>query len=120
MIFVFSKKGIKEVDVSSLWTAHQTPSLDISFTAPEQLLYNAAQSNFKMASKKIFVVFGATGSQGGSVVKALLKDPKTAALYKVRAITRDATKPAAIALTSLGAEVVTVSNSHSFFDPFIH
>jgi len=53
-------------------------------------------------SPRLITVFGATGMQGGSVVKALLKDPK----YKVRAITRDPESEAAKQLTEQGAEVV--------------
>lgn len=61
-----------------------------------------------MAEKKILVVFGGTGGQGGSVVKTLLKDPKMMEEWKIRAITRDVTKPAAKALVEQGVEVVTV------------
>ncbi|KAI9807446.1 MAG: hypothetical protein M1833_000191 [Piccolia ochrophora] len=60
-----------------------------------------------MSSKKIFVVFGATGAQGGSVIKSVLEDPETAAAYKIRAITRDPSKPSAQALTAKGVECVT-------------
>ncbi|EXJ96157.1 hypothetical protein A1O1_01283 [Capronia coronata CBS 617.96] len=38
---------------------------------------------------KILAVFGATGQQGGSVVKYVLNDPELSQEYKVRAITRD-------------------------------
>ncbi|XP_072496501.1 nmrA-like family domain-containing protein 1 [Notamacropus eugenii] len=55
-----------------------------------------------MAGKKIIVVFGATGSQGGSVARAILEGKD----FSVRALTRDVTKPAALALQDLGAEVV--------------
>ncbi|CAI9533665.1 unnamed protein product [Staurois parvus] len=55
-----------------------------------------------MAGKEIIVVFGATGAQGGSVVKALLQDSS----FVVRAVTRDVTKPAAQKLKEAGAEVV--------------
>jgi NAD(P)-dependent dehydrogenase (short-subunit alcohol dehydrogenase family) len=44
---------------------------------------------------------GATGQQGGAVARKLL-----AAGWKVRALTRDITKPAAQELKSLGAELV--------------
>ncbi|RPA88141.1 NmrA-domain-containing protein [Ascobolus immersus RN42] len=57
-------------------------------------------------TKQTLVVFGATGSQGGSVAKSILKDPETAAKYHVRCITRDTEKPSAKALIDLGAEVV--------------
>jgi len=52
--------------------------------------------------KKIVVVFGATGAQGGSVAKFLLKD----GTFKVRAVTRKLDSPAAQALVQQGAEVV--------------
>lgn len=64
-----------------------------------------------MASKKVLVVFGATGMQGGSVVKAILGDPKTREAFTVRGVTRDVSKPSAKALESQGAEMVTVSFS---------
>src|SRR4051812_47782074 len=51
---------------------------------------------------KVISVVGATGSQGGSVARALLADGG----YRVRAITRDASSPKAEALADLGAEVV--------------
>src|SRR5512145_1023567 len=50
---------------------------------------------------KIIAVTGATGQQGGAVARKLLADG-----WKVRALTRDANKPAAQELASLGAEVV--------------
>ena len=62
-----------------------------------------------MASKKVLVVFGATGTQGGSVVKAILSDPKTRDAFTVRGVTRDVAKPSAKALESQGAETISVS-----------
>ena len=64
-----------------------------------------------MASKKLLVVFGATGIQGGSVVKAVLGDSKMRESWSVRGITRDVSKPSAKALESLGAETVAVSSA---------
>ncbi|KAH9203895.1 NmrA-like family protein [Leptodontidium sp. 2 PMI_412] len=59
-----------------------------------------------MSSKKIIAVIGATGGQGGSVVKALLSDPKMSD-WAIRGITRDATKKSSKKLASEGVEVVT-------------
>ena len=50
---------------------------------------------------KIIAVTGATGQQGGAVARKLLEDG-----WKVRALTRDANKPAAQELKALGAEVL--------------
>jgi uncharacterized protein YbjT (DUF2867 family) len=61
-----------------------------------------------MASKKLLVVFGATGVQGGSVVKSILGDPNMSAQWTVRGITRDVTKPSAKELEALGAETAAV------------
>ena len=52
-------------------------------------------------NNKIIAVTGATGQQGNAVAKKLLADG-----WKVRALTRDANKPAAQELKSLGAELV--------------
>ena len=49
---------------------------------------------------KTILVTGATGQQGGSVVRHLLKDG-----WKVRAFVRDTSKPAAQELVGLGAEL---------------
>ncbi len=63
-----------------------------------------------MSGKKIITVFGATGSQGGSVVDIFLADPKLKSDWSVRAVTRDTTKDSAKKLQSRGAEVVNVSH----------
>ena len=52
-------------------------------------------------NNKIIAVTGATGQQGGAVARKLLADG-----WKVRALTRDSSKPAAQELKSLGAELV--------------
>ncbi len=57
-----------------------------------------------MAEQKTIAVVGATGAQGGGLVRALLADP--AREFAVRAITRDPGSDKARALASLGAEVV--------------
>ncbi len=60
----------------------------------------------KDASVPLFTVVGATGGQGGSTVRALQASSKP---YRVRAITRDASKPAAKELQALGCEIVEVN-----------
>lgn len=55
---------------------------------------------------KLLVVFGATGQQGGSVVEHVVNDPELSKQYKVRAVTRDPSKPAGQALKAKGVEVV--------------
>jgi len=57
-----------------------------------------------MASKKIITVFGATGAQGGGLVRSILND--TAGEFSVRAVTRNANSDKAKELSKLGAEVV--------------
>ncbi|KAK7413134.1 hypothetical protein QQX98_008020 [Neonectria punicea] len=55
---------------------------------------------------KIITVFGASGNQGGSVVRAILNDPALSREFKIRGITRDVSKPAAQVLAAKGVEVV--------------
>jgi uncharacterized protein YbjT (DUF2867 family) len=57
-----------------------------------------------MSSKKIITVFGATGAQGGGLVRAILND--TNGGFTARAVTRDINSDKAKELASLGAEVV--------------
>ena len=57
-----------------------------------------------MASKKIITVFGATGAQGGGLVRAILNDKNGE--FAVRAVTRDINSDKAKELAALGAEVV--------------
>ncbi len=57
-----------------------------------------------MAEKKVIAVVGATGAQGGGLVRAILGDPSGG--FGARAITRDPDKDAAKALSAGGAEVV--------------
>ncbi|KAK2608576.1 hypothetical protein QQS21_002923 [Conoideocrella luteorostrata] len=76
---------------------------------------------------KILTVFGATGNQGGSVIKAILADPILSKDFKIRGVTRDVSKPAAQALTAKGVEMIkadmssadaafaAVQNAHTVF-----
>lgn len=58
-----------------------------------------------MNDKKIITVLGATGAQGGGLVKAILNDKNSE--FKVRAITRKIDSEKAIQLARDGAEVVS-------------
>jgi uncharacterized protein YbjT (DUF2867 family) len=58
-----------------------------------------------MAEKKIIAVLGATGAQGGGMVRAILNDPASG--FAARAVTRDVNSEKAKELAKLGAEVVT-------------
>lgn len=58
------------------------------------------------SAKKLLTVFGATGQQGGSLIRTVLKTPTLSAKYSLRGITRDTSKPAAQELTKQGVEVV--------------
>lgn len=58
-----------------------------------------------MAEKKIIAVVGATGAQGGGLVRAILSDPDKT--FIARALTRDVSSDKAKTLAKLGAEVVS-------------
>jgi uncharacterized protein YbjT (DUF2867 family) len=57
-----------------------------------------------MAEKRIIAVVGATGAQGGGLVRAILSDAKGG--FRARALTRDVNSEKAKKLAKLGAEVV--------------
>lgn len=57
-----------------------------------------------MAEKKVIAVLGATGAQGGGLVRTILADPDGD--FAARAITRDPGSEAAQAMAAAGAEVV--------------
>jgi len=58
------------------------------------------------SSAPLVVVVGATGNQGGSVVKAL---SESSAQYRIRGLSRDASKPAAKQLSEQGVEMVSAN-----------
>jgi uncharacterized protein YbjT (DUF2867 family) len=60
-----------------------------------------------MADKKIIAVVGATGAQGGGLVRAIMND--TGGRFTARALTRDVTSAKAKALAALGADVVAAN-----------
>lgn len=60
-----------------------------------------------MADQKIIAVVGATGAQGGGLVRAILNDKSGG--FAARALTRDVNSDKARALAKLGAEVVAAN-----------
>ncbi|HYB53157.1 MAG TPA: NmrA family NAD(P)-binding protein, partial [Thermoanaerobaculia bacterium] len=57
-----------------------------------------------MADKKIIAVLGATGAQGGGVVRAILADPNGG--FAARAVAHNPSSEKAKELARMGAEVV--------------
>lgn len=55
---------------------------------------------------KVLAVFGATGQQGSSVINNVLSDPELSRTYSIRALTRNTTSPAAVALSARNVSVV--------------
>jgi len=55
---------------------------------------------------KLLTVFGSTGQQGGSLIEYVLNHPKLSQLYHLRGITREPSKPSAVALKEKGVEVI--------------
>ncbi|KAK4506862.1 hypothetical protein PRZ48_000595 [Zasmidium cellare] len=59
-----------------------------------------------MASKKLFVIIGITGNQGGSVAKTFLSDPGLKDRYRLRGISRNPSSDASKHLAAQGVEIV--------------
>ncbi len=57
-----------------------------------------------MSENKVIAVIGATGAQGGGLVRAIVEDPQGG--FAARALTRNVDSPAARRLAEAGAEVV--------------
>ena len=84
-------------------TRHLQPSALSTESAPAS---NLNRSRRTMSDKKIIAVVGATGAQGGGLVRAIMADPDGG--FTARALTRDPESEGAKALAALGAEVVAV------------
>jgi hypothetical protein len=67
-----------------------------------------------MSTQKLITVFGSTGNQGGSVVRAILSHPKLSQEWKVRGITRNPSGGSAQKLIAQGVEMVAVSLTFPF------
>jgi uncharacterized protein YbjT (DUF2867 family) len=76
-------------------------SAEIVMSGEEPYTFELARA---AAPKRIIAVVGATGAQGGGLVRAILSDPSGG--FTARAITRDVDTDKAKELAALGAEVV--------------
>lgn len=92
-----------------------------SFTpnsSPKYHSVSAASVAFNIKDKimsKLITVFGATGNQGGSVIKHILADSTLSKTFKIRGITRDTSKPAAQVLAKQGVELKSVSSLNASY-----
>jgi len=64
-----------------------------------------------MAAKKVIAVFGATGAQGGGLVRAIAADKNGP--FAARAITRRPDSDKATALAALGVQVVAADTDNA-------
>ena len=81
-------------------------TVPLHHNTPKAYIGNLDPSRSNMSPSKLITIFGATGNQGGSVVKSILAHPTLSKEYRVRAITRDPSKPNAQALAAKGVEPV--------------
>ncbi len=66
---------------------------------------------------KLLTVFGATGQQGGALIDYVLRDQVLSKAFKLRGITRDPAKPAALSLSERGVEIFKVhAMPHYYFN----
>src|SRR6516225_811961 len=75
-------------------------------TLPRRFETHAKKNKRKVtvSDSKVIAVVGATGAQGGGLVRAILNDPNGG--FAARALTRDANSEKARELADQGAEVV--------------
>ena len=73
-----------------------------------------------MDERKIFVVIGITGNQGGSVARTFLKDSEMRSKYRLRGISRNPSSSRARDLASQGVEMVSADlhDPHSLLKAF--
>ena len=60
---------------------------------------------------KLLTVFGASGNQGGSVIRAVLANPVLSKEFHIRAITRDTSKPSITQMAEKGVDTMAVGTA---------
>jgi len=98
------------VSQTSLLIYHRHHLLYPSHSASDQP-FSVLETVLQPTMSKLLTVFGATGVQGGSVIRAVLGDVLLSKSFKIRAVTRDASKPSAKGLAQQGIEVVAADMS---------
>lgn len=68
---------------------------------------------------KLVAVVGATGNQGGGVIKSIIDDPEAKSQFSLRGLTRDPNSGKAKALTAKGVECVAVSGKPEAHQTFL-
>ncbi len=87
------------------------PILALDVCQGEYTLPNTSNPKPKRMGK-LLTVFGATGQQGGNLIDYVLRHPELSTIYRIRGVTRDVTKPAALALREKGVDVVSVTSPY--------
>lgn len=101
----------KVCDAHVKYTTEQTTQHSNSHNFKPQFLSlhnKQIPSNKNPIMTKLIVVFGATGTQGGSVVASILQHPTLSQQFKIRGVTRDPSKPEVLALKDKGVDFVKV------------
>ncbi|KAI9648877.1 hypothetical protein NHQ30_003518 [Ciborinia camelliae] len=62
-----------------------------------------------MDERKLFVIIGITGNQGGSVARTFLNDPELRSRYRIRGVSRDASSSKSRELVTQGVEMVSAN-----------
>ncbi len=66
---------------------------------------------------RLLTVFGATGQQGGALINHILATPALSSKFTLRGVTRDPSKPTALALKERGVEIVEVVTLNALRHP---
>ncbi len=103
--------GDSTIHVSTLRDLHDTAlatDFALDHAAAAEIVIGGSEPVFELQhvvqSKRVIAVVGATGAQGGGLVRAILADPSGE--FVARAITRDVHSRKAKELAAMGAEVV--------------
>jgi hypothetical protein len=75
--------------------------------------WTSSEKNNEMS--KIFTVFGATGQQGGALINFILQHETFSKEFRLRGVTRHASKAQAVKLKERGVQLIEVRNQDENF-----